>query len=556
MACGSRVDPSPAANIHDAGFRPRLDRRKAVEAAIGCGVALSGIARPAVAAPGVRILVSPEQLSPAYDYVIVGAGSAGCVLAHRLGRAGRRVLLIEAGGPAKLAAIANPPDWPKLQGSQADWRYSTIPQPGLGGRVVPYPRGRVVGGSSAINALAYQPGHPAAYDRWPEGWRHSDLLPYFKRAETFSGGASAWHGGNGPLHVLSLADVTDRNPVASAFRTAAEDLDFPATHDVGGANTTGVGWNQLSIKGHIRDDASTAYLGSLDSATVDLLVSTEVLGLVIEDQRCIGVRITERVVRPDIEVLLCAGAIDSPRLLMLSGIGPADNLRSLGIPIAIDLPDTGRHLEDHLLLAGVAYKARREVSRSHYNHADALLYVPRSVPDASPELLVMCLSLPFVLPTVGPLASPAYVLAPCLMRPRSRGSVRLAADNPRAPALIDPNYLSEPADLSVLAEGVALARNIGAGAAFAEWRAGEIYPGPSWANIATQHDFIRRAANSFHHPVGTCRIGSVVDEALRVKGIAGLRVIDASVLPGIPAAMINAAVTAVAEKASDLVLAG
>ena len=168
----------------------------------------------------------------------------------------------------------------------------------------------------------------------------------------------------------------------------------------------------------------------------------------------------------------------------------------------------------------------------------------------------MCVSLPFVLPTVGPLASPAYVLVPCLMRPRSRGSVRLASDNPRASALIDPNYLSEPADLGILAEGVALARDIGAGAAFAEWRAEEIYPGPSWANTATRHDFIRRAANSFHHPVGTCRIGSVVDEALRVKGIAGLRVIDASVLPGLPAAMANAAVTAVAEKASDLLLAG
>jgi choline dehydrogenase len=182
--------------------------------------------------------------------------------------------------------------------------------------------------------------------------------------------------------------------------------------------------------------------------------------------------------------------------------------------------------------------------------------VPQRTPDASPELLVICLSLPFVLPTVGRLAAPAYVLVPCLMQPRSRGSVRLASDNPRGPALIDPNYLSEPADLSILAEGVAVARDIGAGAALAEWRAEEIYPGPDWSDVATQHDFIRRAANSFHHPVGTCRIGRVVDEALRVKGIAGLRVIDASVLPGIPAAMTNAAVTAVAEKASDLMLAG
>jgi choline dehydrogenase-like flavoprotein len=536
-----------------------LDRRRALAAAVGGGVALSGLARIAAAAPGVSIAVSLEQLRPAYDHVIVGAGSAGCVLAHRLGRAGRRVLLIEAGGPAKLAAIADPPDWPGLQGSEVDWRYATTPQPGLGGRVVPCPRGRVVGGSSAINALAYQRGHPAAYDRWPEGWRHADLLPYFKRAETFSGGADAWRGGDGPLHVLSLADVPDRTPVASAFMEAAQELGFPVTPDLGGAVTTGVGWNQLSIKGHRRDDAATAYLGALEGVAVDLLVGTQVLGLALEGGRCTGVRLAGGVVRPEGEILLCAGAIDSPRLLMLSGIGPADELRMFGIPVARDLPDVGRHLEDHLLVAGVAYAARREVPRSHYNHADALLYVPGggSGQDAGPpDLLVMCLSLPFVLPGVGALAPPAYVLVPCLLRPRSRGRVRLASAEPLAPALIDPNYLSEPADLNLLAEGVALARDLGAGAAFDDWREREVYPGPGGASAAAQRDFVLRAANSFHHPVGTCRLGAVVDGALRVEGVASLRVVDASVLPGIPQAMVNAATIAVAERASDLVLAG
>jgi choline dehydrogenase-like flavoprotein len=509
-----------------------------------------------MAGMGVRILVSHEQLRGAYDYAIVGAGSAGCVLAHRLGRAGWQVLIIEAGDPAKLPAITDPPDWPALQGSAVDWRYSTVPQHGLGGRIIPYPRGKVVGGSSAINALAYQRGHRAAYDRWPAGWRYADLLPYFKRAETFSGGADEWHGGDGPLHVLSLADVTDRTPIASAFVEASLERGFPMTPDLGGAVTTGVGWNQLNIKGHVRDDAATAYLGGLDGVAVDLLVGTDVLGLSIEGGRSVGVRLAGHVVQAEMEVLLCAGAIDSPRLLMLSGVGPADHLRSVGISVVNDAPGVGRHLEDHLLVAGVAYRARREVPRSHYNHADALLYVPRSDPNESPELLVMCLSLPFVLPSVGPLGAPAYVLVPCLMRPRSRGSVTLASDDPLAPALIDPNYLAEPKDLDLLAEGVALAREIGAAAAFAEWRAQEVYPGAEAANVADRRDFILRAANSFHHPVGTCRIGSVVDEALRVQGVAGLRVIDASVLPGIPQAMINAATIAVAERASDLLLGG
>jgi choline dehydrogenase len=539
------------------GFtRRQVNRRKALAATVGGGLALSSLARSTGAASGVRILDSPEQLRSVYDYVIVGAGSSGCVLAHRLGLAGRRVLLVEAGGQAKLAAIADPPEWPKLQGSQFDWRYLTVPQPGLGGRVIRCPRGKVLGGSSTINALAYQRGHPAAYDRWPEGFRAADLLPYFKRAETFSGGASAWRGGNGPLHVLSLADVTDRTPVASAFIKASQDLGFSMTPDIGGEVTTGVGWNQLSIKGGIRDDTATAYLGSLESVAVDLLMETEVLDLVIEGGRCIGLRLSEYIVRADGEVLLCAGAIDSPRLLMLSGIGSADQLRAFGIPVIVDLPDVGRHLEDHLLVAGVAYAARRDVPRSHYQHADALLYVPHTDPHDSPEHLVMCLSLPFVLSSVGPLPSPAYVLVPCLMRPRSRGSVKLTSGNPRVPALIDPNYLSEPTDLNLLVEGVSLAREIGADAAFADWRAQEVYPGPEGTTTTGIRKFVLRAADSFHHPVGTCRIGAVVDETLRVRGVAGLRVIDASVFPGIPQAMTNAATITVAEKASDLVLAG
>jgi len=401
-------------------------------------------------------------MKPAFDadVIVVGAGSAGSVVAGTLARdPARRVLLIEA-GPRDWNPLLRVPlmTGVLLRGRYANWFYHSEPEPGLNGRSLFWPRGKVVGGSSIINALAYQRGHAAAYDRWPAGWRHADLLPYFKRAETFSGGANAWRGGSGPLHVLSLADVTDRTPVAEAFMAAAQESGFPVTPDLGGEVTTGVGWNQLSIKGHRRDDAATAYLDSLEGSNgetpVDLLAGTQVLGLEIERGRCLGVRLAGSVVRPAGDVLLCAGAIDSPRLLMLSVIGPADELRALGIASAVDLPDVGRHLEDHLLLAGVAYQARRPVPASHYNHCDSLLYVPHATAGESPDILIMCLSVPFVRPTVGPLSAPAYVLVPCHLRPRSRGTVRLASRDPRAAAIIDPNYLGEPDDLAVLGEAL------------------------------------------------------------------------------------------------------
>jgi choline dehydrogenase-like flavoprotein len=532
----------------------KINRRQAMGSIAG-GVTFSGAFWEVLAQTGIRVVRSPEDLGRTYDYIIVGAGSAGCVLARRLAQAGRSVLIIEAGGLATLPAISVPPDWPQLQGSSADWRYVTVSQRHLEGRIIPYPRGKIVGGSSAINALAYQRGHRMAFDRWPEGWRFEDLLPYFKRAENFSGGSNQWRGSDGPLHVLSLADVEDRNPLASVFIEAAESLGFPVTKDIGGENPTGVGWNQLSIKGHVRDDAATAYLGDLSNVKIDLLVGTQVQKLRIENRRCTGAQLVNRIVRPEIETLLCAGAIDSPRILMLSGIGPADHIRPFEIGVAMDLPDVGDHLEDHLLLAGVAYSARQEVPRSHYNHADAMLYVPNREPSDSPDLLIMCLSIPFVLPSVGKLSPPAYVLAPCLMKPHSRGSVRLASGDFSTPAMIDPNYLEDAHDRDVLLEGIRLAREIGSTAAFADWRASEVYPGPQLVNPGELHTFISRAANSFHHPVGTCRIGKVVDDDLRVKGIANLRVVDASVMPGIPQSVIHAATIAVAERASDLILA-
>ena len=283
--------------------------------------------------------------------------------------------------------------------------------------------------------------------------------------------------------------------MAAAFLDAAMARGFPFSADIGGERTTGAAWNQLSIAGARRDSTAAAYLDPIATRpNLTVLTGAEVLQLTIEAGRCTGLvlrrRDATRRVRIEREVILATGAVDSPKLLQLSGIGPADRLRSLRIPVVVDLPGVGENLQDHILGAGVAYQARRTLPRSQYNHGEGLLYVPH---EPGPEILIMSVTLPFVLPSVGAAPDPAYVLTPCLMRPRSRGSVRLASSDPRDPPLIDPAFLAEPADVDLMAEAIAIARDVGAARELADWRKREVHPGPNVKDRRALREFARRA---------------------------------------------------------------
>jgi choline dehydrogenase len=500
----------------------------------------------------------------AADYVIVGAGSAGCVLARRLTEGGASVVVLEAGGPDRLPEIHDPRAWPGLQGSAVDWRYATIPQSGTLERVHAWARGKVLGGSGSINAMAHHRGHPAAYAQWglPD-WTFASLLPYFLKQETFAGGASALHGGDGPIYV-DVPSGDKRHPVAAAFVAAGTGAGYAPTTDLNGERMEGPAWNHVALRGTQRQSPAVCYLRpALASARPPVvLTDAPVTKLIFEGARCTGVeyRHGDRAVRVSAarEVLLCAGAIESPKLLMLAGIGAPAELERAGVAVRVASPSVGKHLQDHLLGAGTVYEASRPQPLSNYQHGEGMHYL-RALPryDA-PDVLLMCVTVPFASPTLPAPPANAYTILPCLMQPRSHGTISLRSADPAAAPVIDPNYLSEPDDVATLVRGYEVAREIGARAELAEWRRREVYPGARWTDAAGRARFVRDSANTFFHPVGTCAMGateaSVVDERLRVRGVERLRVIDASVMPSIPNAPTHSAVLAIAERAADLLL--
>lgn len=499
----------------------------------------------------------PVTPPPSPDFIVVGAGSSGCAIVNRLSAdPATRVLLIEAGESGETDPdVVTPGRWVSLIGSRYDWGYETEPEAGLDGRRIGVPRGRAFGGSSAINAMAHIRGHRASFDRWRAlgnpGWGYDDLLPLFRRSEDNDAGVSPYRGVGGPLAVSHCDDPHEGH---HAFLRAAGQQGFRADprHDFNHPEPEGVaGFYQKNIRNGRRHSAAAAYLvPALARTNVQVLSSARAVRIVVEKGRAIAVEFLRdgRVQRVEAEreVVLAAGAVDSPRLLMASGIGPAAELAKQGIRVVADLPGVGRNLQDHLRVS-VRWKGTGALPGSTVT---AGLFVS-SAPSTTPGLQFY----------VGRgLADPDEFVTITVshVRPASRGHITLRSSEPAAPPSIQANYLQEPSDLDALVRGVALARDIGSSPAYDRLR------GEPLASLETREElerFVRQQADTIFHMCGTCRMGpasdagAVVDAALRVHGIAGLRVADASIMPEIVSAPTHAATVVIGEKCAGLLLA-
>ncbi len=523
------------------------------------------------------------------DYVVVGAGSAGCVLANRLSADGRtRVVLLEAGGPDRNPWIHVPIGYGKLfKHPGVNWMYATEPEPELGGRSVYQPRGKVLGGSSSINGLVYVRGQREDFDGWRQagnaGWGYDDVLPYFRKAEDQARGADAFHGTGGPL---AVSDATGPDPLCDAFVAAAAEDGIPPNADFNGATQEGAGYFQTTSRRGLRWSTARAYLRPA-RARPNLRVITGALAtrIVLDGRRAVGVAFREggreTWVRAGREVVLAGGAFNSPQLLQLSGIGPSALLREHGLAVAHDLPGVGEALQDHLQ-ARIVMRTRRPITVNDTlgtlagrvgaglrwalrrtgpltvsaGYAGAFFRTDPRL--ASPDIQVHFIT--FSTDRMGEALHPfsAFTASICPLRPESRGSVRIRSADPAAPPAIRVNYLATETDRHVAVTGLTRLRSILARPAMAAETSAEYLPGPGVASDDEVLAYIRETASTIYHPSCTCRMGpdpgAVVDARLRVRGIAGLRVADGSVMPAVVSGNTNAAIVMIGEKAADMIL--
>jgi choline dehydrogenase len=498
----------------------------------------------------------------AFDFIIVGAGSAGSVLARRLVDAGRTVAVLEAGGEDTNPLIADVSAAGALWHGPEDWNYFTTEQEHCGGRKLHLPRGKVLGGSHALNATIWVRGARQDYDTWAylgnPGWSWEDVLPVFKAIENYDGGASDTRGGSGPLDVVQDFPT---NPVQDSILEAAQEIGIKLNEDYNSGDVEGVSKMQLNIRDGKRFNTWHAYLKPVAGRdNLELITGAHVRRLIIDDGTVTGVEYEKDGVLHTIsagETILAAGAINSPELLLRSGVGPADELRRAGVEPAHDLPGVGKNLHDHLLSPVIYTTTRKEVPPPAVAAAETHLFW-KSEPDmAVPDTQPIHFSFPMYDPEWMEGPDNGFSLMAGLVRPVSRGSVTLSGSAPEDPLLIDLGALAEEQDVKALAASVRQCRELGRAEALAEWGPQELYPGPDVADDELE-DYVRRTAITYHHQVGTCRMGvdaeAVVDpRSLRVHGLAGIRIADASIMPLVPTGNTNAPSIMIAEKAAEFI---